>query len=698
MTLDASVHYAETDKAYHVYLDEQSESIIHIPKNGWEFVEFSYLDLEIKEKLGSYKVESETLYKSKNFKIDSIYQNSNIELSLYCSCEIRRKYYHFTVVVSTSISYPSSCGISVKKVWDNDFPYPVNQVSINVFDYSKFIYGGGIQFSHCNLNGYKFPLIVEENGVGRGDKGVSFWAKLVGAKGNEFSSYSPAPIFLTNNNIKYTIGVPRDNSYNSVDFSNHNRLSFVQTMLEPSHKYSNPTIGVTINKLENPIYPSKKPPVPIYDNSFLESFLLDEWMYKYIFGVQGGKKRVDSLIHVLQDNDIEVGSIWIQDWVGKRQTSIGSRLQWDWIANEEVYPNLKQWIDSLHNEDIKVLGYINPYFVENGRQANEGLQKEVFVKNQDGSPYLFKAGGFKAYMLDFNNLESYNWIHNIIENNLVDNGFDGWMCDFGEWYPLNTPLKIDHSIKNSSRYVSHNLYPSKWYDINAQPSSIGRNELFIFNRAYYVNQGQYPRVMWLGDQMGSFGKNDGLASAVNAYNSASLSGYPLVHSDIGGYTAVKLGPFKYLRNDEVLQRWIEMEAFTPIWRSHEGLMPDKMSQIYQDQEMMQFFARFDSIHQSLIPYFMKVNKEYYQYGTPMILHPFLLYPDDQNTYDLQYQFFVGNDLLVCPVIEKGATSVKAYLPEGKWKHFFTNEIYEGGSWQVFDAPIGQPTAFWKANN
>jgi alpha-glucosidase (family GH31 glycosyl hydrolase) len=38
----------------------------------------------------------------------------------------------------------------------------------------------------------------------------------------------------------------------------------------------------------------------------------------------------------------------------------------------------------------------------------------------------------------------------------------------------------------------------------------------------------------------------------------------------------------------------------------------------------------------------------------------------------------GRDMLVAPVVEKGATSRKLYLPKGKWIDFWTEEIVEGG--------------------
>jgi alpha-glucosidase len=680
LTLDASIYTNQTEKALHIYADPELPALLSIPLTGFEFVQISNVHYDIEEKLGSYKVEATALQKSDNFKITKVSSDEN-GVKLQFEFDFRKEKLTGNILIEQNFQSEDLDlhQISIDIHLPTNLQY--NHINFHIPKRYSAIFGGGIQFSNCNLKGQYFPLIVEENGVGRGDKGPTFWANLLGAAGNEHTSYAPLPKFITNDQMHYQCFSPNSNSFWQVDFTNNEFLKFeLNHLSDDSKTEASLVIRQRKNKKDVILKNANNTGYPVFE----------DWMYQYILGIQGGKQKVDSILNRLQAQGIKIGAIWIQDWVGKRQTSIGSRLQWDWHANEEFYPNIEQWIDSLQQKDIRVLGYINPYFVEGGKQAAIGLEKDYFVQTEQEEAYKFKAGGFNAYMIDLNNQDARIWMKEIIQENIIKTGFDGWMCDFGEWFPLE-----GYSKRNTLQFT-HNLFPQEWFLLNRSATVDSQKEFFIFNRSWYNKSNFYPPNMWLGDQMGNFGKNDGLASAINAYNSASLSGFPLVHSDIGGYTAIKLGPIKDLRNDEVLQRWIEMECFTPIWRSHEGLKPHDMSQIYQDKEMMQFFAYFDSIHRSLIPYFKDLNQAIInQELSSFIQHPFLLYPDDENTYDLQYQFFVGDDLLVCPVIEEGAIKVPAYLPAGKWQHFFTKEIYQGGSWQEFDAPIGLPAAFWK---
>jgi len=79
---------------------------------------------------------------------------------------------------------------------------------------------------------------------------------------------------------------------------------------------------------------------------------------------------------------------------------------------------------------------------------------------------------------------------------------------------------------------------------------------------------------WLGDQTVTWDVHDGLASVVIALTSASVSGLYPQHSDIGGYTAVQIGPggsvLNVTRSCELLMRWAEFAAFTSLFRTHLG--------------------------------------------------------------------------------------------------------------------------------
>jgi alpha-glucosidase/alpha-D-xyloside xylohydrolase len=80
----------------------------------------------------------------------------------------------------------------------------------------------------------------------------------------------------------------------------------------------------------------------------------------------------------------------------------------------------------------------------------------------------------------------------------------------------------------------------------------------------------------------------------------------------------------------------------------------------------------------LLPYTYTAAKETTETGLPMIRALWLHYPNDPAAVARGDQFLWGRDLLVSPVVEKGATSRRLYLPRGTWFDFWTDARLEGG--------------------
>ena len=79
---------------------------------------------------------------------------------------------------------------------------------------------------------------------------------------------------------------------------------------------------------------------------------------------------------------------------------------------------------------------------------------------------------------------------------------------------------------------------------------------------------------------------------------------------------------------------------------------------------------------------------------PLVLH----YEKDENTWNLNDEFLVGEHLLVAPVLEQGQTKKMVYLPEGIWYDFNTGKRYEGKQYYLVDAPLDTCPMFAKAGS
>ena len=89
----------------------------------------------------------------------------------------------------------------------------------------------------------------------------------------------------------------------------------------------------------------------------------------------------------------------------------------------------------------------------------------------------------------------------------------------------------------------------------------------------------------------------------------------------------------------------------------------------------------------LLPFLYTTLEEAHRNGTPLFRPLMLNYQDDPNTYNLDDEFMVGDDLLAAPIVKPDVTQRLVYLPKGVWYDYWTNEKYSGGTMVRVDAPL-----------
>ena len=374
----------------------------------------------------------------------------------------------------------------------------------------------------------------------------------------------------------------------------------------------------------------------------------------------------------------------------------------DWELDGDHYPAWDELEERLRDEDVRLMTYVSPFLTDAAGKENhrrnlfvEAASKGYLVENKLGEPYLIRITDFSAALVDLTNPEARAWIKGVIKRELIGNGASGWMADFGEGLPYDAVL---HSGEDPRSY--HNRYAEEWAEINREAiREAGREgDIVFFNRSGYARSPEHATLFWLGDQLVSWDRYDGIKSAVTGLLSSGLSGYSLNHADIGGYTAIDNPILKYHRSKELLLRWTELAAFTVAFRTHEGNRPEDNHQIYSDRESLEHFSRLAKIYAAWEPYRVQLVNEAAETGLPVVRHPFIHYPDDPDVYDLHYQFMVGSEFMVAPVLDRGEETVTLYLPAGEWVHAWSGRTYgspEGGVYETVGAPIGEPAVFYK---
>ena len=76
----------------------------------------------------------------------------------------------------------------------------------------------------------------------------------------------------------------------------------------------------------------------------------------------------------------------------------------------------------MKEEGIHFLGYINPFLAIEKELYQYASEKGYCVKDQTGKDYMVTITTFPAAMIDFTNPAAYNWIKNIIKENMIGIG------------------------------------------------------------------------------------------------------------------------------------------------------------------------------------------------------------------------------------------------------------------------------------
>ena len=254
-------------------------------------------------------------------------------------------------------------------------------------------------------------------------------------------------------------------------------------------------------------------------------------------------------------------------------------------------------------------------------------------------------------------------------------GVGGWWPDEGD------PLDIE------SRLVRNRMY---WEG----PQMDRPNERpYALHRNGYAGMQRYASFLWSGDVYSTW---ETLAVHIpNAINTA-LTGIPYWGTDIGGFVPTK--EF----TAELFVRWFQFGAFCPLFRAHgrtwklrlpwgwntgdlgpveisrysEAAVPD-VNQLHNPQ-VEPICRKYLELRYRMLPYLYSAVRECATTGMPIVRALWLHYPDDAAAVSRGHEYLWGRDILVAPVVEKGATSRKVYLPRGTWYDFWTGERIEGG--------------------
>lgn len=457
--------------------------------------------------------------------------------------------------------------------------------------------------------------------------------------------------------------------------------------------------------------------------------MLPRWAYGYIQCKERyhSSEELLNIVASFKKNNIPIDCI-VQDWLSWEDGLWGEKK-----VDKKRYPDLKELMNLLHKEHVKLMVSIWPNMAEGGGNFKEFKDQKLLLPNST----IYDAYNERARDIYWKQCEE----------ELFSSGADAWWCDNAEpfsdsdWNGENKrpeALRYQLITKESkksmdwTRLNSYGLLHSKGIYDNWRKTN-NKKRVVNLTRSSYISGQKYGVISWSGDTSAKWST---LKKQITEGIKFAMSGMPYWTLDIGGFFTVKDkwenrgcgssnntnklwfwdGDYNDGVNDlgyrELYVRWFQYAAFLPMFRAHGTDTPREpwnfgnQGSIFYDT-----ILKFIKLRYRLLPYIYSLAAAVHQDHSTMLRSLMFDFAEDENIKELSDSFMFGKALLVCPVTEPMYYDVNSvpinninkikevYLPKGtQWFDFWTDELYSGGQTIMSKAPLDIIPLFVRAGS
>jgi len=366
------------------------------------------------------------------------------------------------------------------------------------------------------------------------------------------------------------------------------------------------------------------------------------------------QEKVLEYARAIRQNDLPCGVIEIDD---KWESRYG-----DMEFDAKKFPSPGTMVSELHKMGFRVTLWVHPFVNADSKTYADARMKPLFLADRNGRPGLIRWWQGIAAVWDFTNPKAAVEFRSRLTRLQKLYGFDGFKFDGG-----------DANLVPQDLLAYKNITPAEYCDIYNREATA--HFAWEETRVGVLSQptGVVQRLI---DKHSTWGIDNGFAAILPEAITVSMRGFAYVMPDmIGGneYDKDRI-------DKELLIRWAQASALMPLMQFSKG--PWRFG-----EEAVRLSREASRLHVRFAPYIIALAKEFPRTGRPILRPLWYEYPDDEACGKIMDQFMVGSDLVVAPVLEKGATKRKLYLPAGDWKNVQTGETHRGGAWIEIAAPL-----------
>lgn len=362
------------------------------------------------------------------------------------------------------------------------------------------------------------------------------------------------------------------------------------------------------------------------------------------------------------DHGFPAGVIMIDDnW----QEDYG---KWDFKMGRFSDP--KAMIASLHADGFKVMLWVCPFISPDCDVYRDLAGKHLLVTDNSGEPAIVRWWNGASALLDFTNPKAVDWFRSRLNYLQSTYGVDGFKFDGGD----------------SSFY--RGVITSQPESPNAQTELYGKIGL-----DYPLNE---YRAMW---KMGGQPLGERLSDKEHTWTDLQklipdmilegLMGYPFSCPDmIGGGEFTSFLPGNKI-DQELIVRSAQCQALMPMMQF--SVAPWRVL----DKAHLNSVLKAVQVREEHRDYILELAKQAALTGEPVVRSMEYAFPHE-GFERVNDQFMLGDQLLVAPVLEKGAINRQVILPGGAWKGF-NGKLYQGPATFSVAVPYDELCFFERMN-
>lgn len=364
-----------------------------------------------------------------------------------------------------------------------------------------------------------------------------------------------------------------------------------------------------------------------------------------------------------------------------------------------AWPDPRGLVDWLHERGIRVLLWQIPLLKARPAPTGQALAdrdtmvaRGYGVRDGEGRPYRNRGWWFpQSLMPDWSNPEAADWWLAKRRYLLDEVGIDGFKTDGGE-HAWGDEL---HYADGRRGAEANNAYPVEYAAAYHGLMRAAGREPVTFSRAGFTGAGRYP-LHWAGDERSTW---DAYRASITAGLTAGASGVFFWGWDLGGFS----GP---IPSAELYLRAAGMAALCPVMQYHAEFnhhrepsndrTPWNIAERTGDSRVLPAFQRFARLREALVGYLEAQAARSVAECVPLMRALCLDWPGDPEVWRHPQQYLLGDEVLVAPVTEPGATDWEVYLPAGEWIDAWRGTRHAGPATVRVPAPVDEIPAFLRA--